>query len=110
MLFENRSSRNPKEVSHQPSLLKTWTKSFGNEKVKAVNGVYNRRTSKCNNTVSHEEMEKDRFKRTIKELIQFDYKKQEELESDFDHFDLDNSYLSSPFKGRNFVDLDFVYK
>ena len=48
-----------------------------------------------------------RFKRTIKELSN---KKPEELESEFDHFDLDNSYPSSPFKGRNIVDLDFVYK
>ena len=38
MLFENRFGRNPKDVSHQLSLLKTWTKSFGNEKVKAVDG------------------------------------------------------------------------
>ena len=34
MLFENRS----KDVSHWLSLLKTWTKSFENEKVKAVGG------------------------------------------------------------------------
>ena len=33
----------------------------------------------------------------------------EELESEFDHFDSDNSYPTSPFKGRNIVDLDFVY-
>ena len=52
----------------------------------------------------------DRFKRTIKEVSQFDNKKQEKLESEFDHFDLDNSYPSSPFKGRNIMDLDFVYK
>ena len=51
-----------------------------------------------------------RFKRTIKELSQFDSKRPEELELEFDHFDLDNSYPSSPFKGRNIVDLDFVYK
>ena len=49
MLFENRWGRNPKEVSHYFSLLKTWTKSFGNEKVKAVDGVYDRWTSKRNN-------------------------------------------------------------
>ena len=55
-------------------------------------------------------MEKGRFERTIKELSQFDNKKPEELESEFDHFDLDNSYPSSPFKGRNIVDLHFVYK
>ena len=29
---------------------------------------------------------------------------------EFDHFDLDNSYPNSPFKGHNIVDLDFVYK
>ena len=53
---------------------------------------------------------KGRFKRTIQELSQFDNKKPEELESEFDYFDLDNLYPSSPFKGRNIVDLDFVYK
>ena len=50
-------------------------------------------------------MEKGRFKRTIKELSQSDNRKLEELESEFDHFDLNNSYTSSPF-----VDLDFLYK
>ena len=55
-------------------------------------------------------MEKGGFKRTIKELSRFDNEKPEELESEFDHFDLNNSYPSSPFKGRNIVDLDFVYK
>ena len=50
------------------------------------------------------------FKRTIKELIQFDDKKPEELESEFDHFDVDNSYPTSQFKGCNIVDLDFMYK
>ena len=53
---------------------------------------------------------KGRFKRTIKELSQFDNKKPEEIESEFDHFDLDNWYSCSPFKGRSIVDLDFVYK
>ena len=43
-------------------------------------------------------------------LSQSDNKKPEELELEFDHFDLDNSYPTSPFKGRNIVDLDFVYK
>ena len=57
-----------------------------------------------------ERWKKGRFKRTINELSQFDNKKPEELESEFDHSDLDNSYPSSPFKGRNIVDLDFVYK
>ena len=33
-------------------------------------------------------------------LSQFDDKKPKELESEFDRFDLDNSYPSSPFKGR----------
>ena len=28
----------------------------------------------------------------------------------FDHFDAANSYPTSPFKGCNIVDLDFVYK
>ena len=37
-------------------------------------------------------------------------KKPEELESEFNHFDLDNSYPTSPFKGPNILDLDFVYK
>ena len=48
------------------------------------------------------------FEKTIKELSQFDDKKPQEFELKFDHFDLDNSYPSSPFKGRNIVDLDFV--
>ena len=52
----------------------------------------------------------DRIKRSIKELSQFDNKKPEELESEFDHCDAANSYPTSPFKGRNLVDLDFVYK
>ena len=56
------------------------------------------------------EIKKGRFKRTIKELSQYDNKKPEELESKFDHFDLDNSYPTSPFKGRNIVELDFMYK
>ena len=57
-----------------------------------------------------ERWKKGRFKRTVKELSQFDNKNPEELVSEFDHFDVDNSYPSSPFKGRNIVDLDFVYK
>ena len=47
---------------------------------------------------------------TINELSQFDNKKPEELQSEFDHFDADNSYPTSPFKGRHIVDLDFVCK
>ena len=50
------------------------------------------------------------FKRTIKEVIQFDKKESEELESEFDHFDAAKKYPTSPFKGRNIVDLDFVCK
>ena len=57
-----------------------------------------------------ERWKKGRFERTIKELSQFDNKKPEELESKFHHFDLYNSYPGSPFKGRNIVNLDFVYK
>ena len=30
--------------------------------------------------------------------------------SEFDRFDGANSYLTSPFKGHNIVDLDFMYK
>ena len=50
-----------------------------------------------------------RLKRTIKELNQFGNKKPAELESEFDRFDADNSYPTSPFKGRNILGLDFVY-
>ena len=50
------------------------------------------------------------LKERSKELSKFDNKKPVELESEFDYFDLDNWYPSSPFKGRNIVDLDFVYK
>ena len=57
-----------------------------------------------------ERWKKGRFKRTIKELSQLDNKKPEKLESEFDHFYVDNSYPTSPFKGRNIVDLDFVYR
>ena len=49
-----------------------------------------------------------RHKRTIKELSQFDSKKPEDFESEFDHFDAANSYPTSPFKSRNIVDLDFI--
>ena len=56
-----------------------------------------------------ERWRKGQFERTIKELRQSDNKKPEELESEFDNFNLDNSYPSSPFKGRNIVDLDFEY-
>ena len=37
---------------------------------------------------------------TIKELSQFDNKKPEELESEFDHFDV-ASYPTLPFKGEH---------
>ena len=50
------------------------------------------------------------LKEPSRKLSQFDSKKPEELESEFDHFDADNSYPTSPFKGRNIVDLDFVYE
>ena len=36
--------------------------------------------------------------------------KPEELEWEFDHFDVESSYPTLPFKGRNIVDLDFLYK
>ena len=48
-----------------------------------------------------EKWEKGQFKRTSKELSRFDNKdnkKPEELKLEFDHFDLDNSYPSSPSK------------
>ena len=55
-----------------------------------------------------------RLERTTKELSQFDNKKPEELESEFDHFDGDNLYPTSPFKEKkhqkNIVYLDFMYK
>ena len=54
-----------------------------------------------------EKWKKGRFERTIKELSQFDDKRSEELESEFDHFDAANSYPTSPFKGHNIMDLDF---
>ena len=57
-----------------------------------------------------ERWKKGRFKRTIKELSQFHNKKPTELESEFYHFDVNNSYSTSPFKDRNIVDLDFVCK
>ena len=51
------------------------------------------------------------WKKTVnlKELSQFDNKKPEGLESEFDHFDAANSYPTSPFKGRNIVNSDFVF-
>ena len=55
-----------------------------------------------------ERWKNERFKKSIKELSQFDNKKPDELESEFDHFDADNSYPTSPFKDRNIEDLDFV--
>ena len=51
-----------------------------------------------------------RVKRAIKKLSQFDERKPEDLESEFDHFDVDNSYPTLPFKGRIIVDLHFMYK
>ena len=52
----------------------------------------------------------NQFKRTIKELSQFDNKNPEELELEFDHFDANSSYPTSPFKRWNIADLVFVYK
>ena len=63
--------------------------------------------SKRNNIISHGEVD---LKGPLKGSYQFDDKKLEELESEFDYFDVDNSYPTSPFKSRNIVDLDFVYK
>ena len=50
------------------------------------------------------------LKEPIKEFSQIDTNKPEELQSEFDDFDPNNSYPSSSFKGRNIMDLDFVYK
>ena len=66
-------------------------------------------TDELRNAVTLSAMERwknDRFNRTIKEISQLDNKKPEELESEFDHFDMHNSYPTSPL----IVDLDFVYK
>ena len=82
-------------------------KEFENEMVKAVDWGY--MTDELRNAITLSAMERwkqDRFKRTIKEISQFDNKKPEELESEFDHFDVDNSYPTSPL----IVDLDFVHK
>ena len=73
--------------------------------VKAVDWGY--MTDELRNAITLSAIErwkKDRFKRTIKEISQFDNKKPEELESEFDHSDVDNSYPTSPL----IVDLDFV--
>ena len=70
-------------------------------------------TDEHQNAITLSAMERwknSRFKRTIKELSKFDNKKPEELESESDHFDADKSYPTSPFKGCNILDLDFVYK
>ena len=70
-------------------------------------------TDEHRNTLTLSAMERwknGQFRRTIQELSQFDNKKPEELELEFDHFDVDNSCPTSPFKGRNIVDLDFVNK
>ena len=42
---------------------------------------------------------KGRFKRIIRELSQFSNKEPEEIESESDYFDVDNSYPTLPFKG-----------
>ena len=78
--------------------------------VKAVDGGM---TEEHRNAITLSAMEgwkNGRLERTIKESSQFDNKKPEELESEFDQFDAANSYPTSPFKGRNNVDLDFLYK
>ena len=49
---------------------------------------------------------KGRVNRNIKERRQFDNKNPEGRESEFDNFHVDNSYLTSPFKGCNIEDLD----
>ena len=58
--------------------------------VKAVDWGY--MTDELQNAITLSGMErwkKDRFKRTIKEISQFDNKKSEELEPEFDQFDVD---------------------
>ena len=75
--------------------------------VKAVDSGH--MTDELRNAITLSAMDrwkKDRFKRTIKEISQFDNKKPEELESEFDHFDVEKSYPTSPL----IMDLDFVYK
>ena len=57
-----------------------------------------------------EEWKNGRPERTIKELSQFDNKKPDELDSEFDHFGVANSCPASPFKACNIVDLNFMYK
>ena len=87
--------------------MKTWTKSFGNDIVKAVDVGYIDEHQNAITLSAMERWKKDRFKRTIKKLNQLDNKKPEELESEFDHYlDVDNSYPTSPL----IVDLDFLYK
>ena len=56
-------------------------------------------TDELRNAITLSAMErwkKDQFKRTIKEISHIDNKKPEELESEFYHFDVDNSYPTSP--------------
>ena len=58
--------------------------------VKAVDWGY--MTDELRNAITlsaMERWEKDRCERTIKEITQFDNKKPEEFESEFDHFDVD---------------------
>ena len=50
------------------------------------------------------------LKEPSRNLVNSTIKKPDELESEFIHFDLDSLYPSSPFEGRNIVNLDFVYK
>ena len=71
--------------------------------VKAVDGVYDRWTSTCNNIVSYGGMQKTiNFKKNIKSIWQL--KSREARAGVFDHLDAANLYPTSPFKGRNIVD------
>ena len=55
-------------------------------------------------------MEKRLFKINSKKLSHFHNKAPEELKSQSDNFDDIYSYPTPPFKGRNIMDLDFMYK
>ena len=52
-------------------------------------------TDEHRNAIPLSDGKKDRSKGTIKELSQFDNKKPQELESEFEHFDVDNSHPTS---------------
>ena len=75
--------------------------------VKAVDWRYMTDELRNANTLSAmERWKKDRVRRTINKLSQFDNKKPEELETEFDNFDEDNSYPTLPL----IMDLDFRHK